>query len=119
MRIMKILLIQSLDERRVAYKCPVEIQSSFTFVVDLTKLLHPDNIKDSYGKWLHKGSHNDVFRCSYDENGDVSIEKAAPGTTGHNVYLLRRLHCVHLSHSGFRRISAFVVCLCAIVSIVY
>ena len=115
-RIMKILLNQSLDERRVAYKRPVEIQSSSPFVVDLSKLVHPDDIKDSYGKWLHKGSHNDVFRCSYDENGDVSIEKAAPGVTGHNVYQLRQLHCVHPSHSGFRRIFAFVcsmfVCHC-------
>ena len=50
MRIMKILLNQSLDERRVAYKRHVEIQSSSTFVVDLTKLAHPDDIKDSYGK---------------------------------------------------------------------
>ena len=77
-------------------------------MVDLTKLPHPDDIKkDFYGKWLHKGSHNDVFRCSYDENSDVSIEKAAPGVTGQNVYQLHRLHCVHPSHSGFRRILAF------------
>ena len=106
MRIMKILLKQSHDEQRVAYKRPVEVQSSSTFLVDLTRLAHPDDIKkDSYGKWLHKGSHNDVFRCSYDKDGEVSIEKAA---TGQNVYYLRRLHCVHPSHSGFRRILAFI-----------
>ena len=83
MRIIKILLSQSLDEQRIAYKRPIEVQSSSTFVVDLTKLAHPDDIKkDSYGRWLHKGSHNDVFRCSYCKDGDVSIEKAAPGATG-------------------------------------
>ena len=49
-----------------------------------------------------------MFRCSYDKNGDVSIEKAAPGATGQNVYYLRRLLCVHPSHSGFRRILAFI-----------
>ena len=108
MRIMKILLSQSLDEQRIAYKRPIEVQSSSTFVVDLTKLAHPDDIKDSHGRWLHKGSHNDVFRCSYGKNGDVSIEKAAPGATGQNVYYLRRLHCVHPSHSDFRRILAFI-----------
>lgn len=113
MRIMKILLNQSHDEQRVAYQRPVEVQSSSTFLVDLTKLAYPDDIKkDSYGKWLHKGSHNDVFRCSYDKNGDVSIEKAAPGATGQNVYYLRRLHCVHPSHSGFRRILAFIYVVC-------
>ena len=109
MRIMKILLSQSLDEQRIAYKRPIEVQSSSTFVVDLTKLAHPDDIKkDSYGRWLHKGSHNDVFRCSYGKDGDVNIEKTAPGATGQNVYYLRRLHCVHPSHSDFRRILAFI-----------
>jgi hypothetical protein len=116
-RIMKILLSQSIDEQRIAYKRPIEVQSSSIFMVDLTKLAHPDDIKDSYGKWLQKGSHN-VYRCSYGKKGEVSIEKAAPGATGHNVYNLRRLHCVHPSHCKFRR-HLFVVRLhvCELLSI--
>ena len=34
------------------------------------------------------GSHNDVFKCFYDEDGEVSIDKAAPGASGSNVYYL-------------------------------
>ena len=93
----------------MAYKRLIEVQSDSTFVIDLTKLAHPDDVKkDCYGSWLHKGSHTDVFRCSYDKDGEVTIEKAAPGASGSNVYFLRRLHCVHPSHSGFRRILAFI-----------
>ena len=96
MRIMSVLLDSSVDERKVAYTRPVQIESSSSFVINLTRLAHPDDIKkDSYGTWLHKGSHTDVFKCSYDKNGDVNIEKAAPGATGQNVYYLRRLHSVH------------------------
>lgn len=109
MRIMSILLDPLIDEDKVAHERPLEIQSSSTFVIDLTKLAHSDDIKkDSYGSWLHKGSHTDVFRCSYDQSGGVNIEKAAPGATGQNFYYLRRLHCVHPTHSGFRRVLAFI-----------
>ena len=34
-----------------------------------SKLAHPDDIKkDLYGKWLHSGSHTDVFICTYSED---------------------------------------------------
>ena len=108
-RIMQILLSSTLDERKVATRRPIEVHQSSTFVIDLTKLAHPDDIKrDSYGRWLQKGSHNDVFRCRYDEDGEVYIDKMAPGATGSDIYYLRRQHCVHPSHSAFRRILAFI-----------
>lgn len=44
--------------------------------------------------YVREGSHN-VFRCSYDKNGDVSIDKAASGAMGQNVYYLCQLHCIH------------------------
>ena len=107
--IMKILLSSNIDESRIAYKRPIKVQCSSTFVIDLTKLAHPDDIKrDAYGRWIQNGSHTDVFKCFYDEDGEVSIDKAAPGATGSNVYYLRRIHCVHPSNSSFRRILAFI-----------
>lgn len=82
---------------------------SSTFVVDITKLLHPDDVKkDMYGKWLHKGSHTDVFRCSFDDGNKVFVEKAAPGATGDNVFFLKRLHSVHPSNKHFRRLVAVI-----------
>ena len=64
--IMKILL-SSVNEEKIAYKRPTQVQCSSTFVIDLTRLAHPDDIKrDAYGCWVQNGSHRDVFRCSYD-----------------------------------------------------
>ena len=106
--IMKILL-SSVNEEKIAYKRPIQVRCSSTFVIDLTKLAHPDDIKrDAYGRWVQNGSHTDVFRCSYDEDGEIFIEKVATGASGSNVYYLRRIHCVHPSNSSFRRILAFI-----------
>ena len=42
--IMKILMLSSnIDEKRIAYKHPIQVQCSSTFVIDLTKLAHPND----------------------------------------------------------------------------
>ena len=106
---MQILLDPNIDKQRIATKRPLDAPSSSTFVVDVSKLLHPDDIKkDIYGKWLHSGSHTDVFLCTY-EGDDVNIEKATSGASGENVYYLRRLHSVHPSNSAFRRVLALLL----------
>ena len=88
--IMKILLSSNIAEKMIAYKRPIQVQSSSTFVIDLTKLAHPDDIKrDAYGRWIQNGSHTDVFKCFYGQDGEVTIDKAAPGASGSNVYYLR------------------------------
>ena len=108
-RIVHTLLNTKLDERRIAKKRPLEAPFNCTFVVDLSNLSHADDIKkDMYGKWLHSGSHSDIFLCSYSSDGCVMIEKAAPGASGNNVYSLRRLHSVHPSNIEFRRVLAFL-----------
>ena len=107
--IMKILLSSNIDEKTIAYKRPIQVQSSSTFVIDLTKLAHPDDIKrDAYGRLIQNGSHTDVFKCFYGQDGEVAIDKAAPGASGSNVYYLRWIHCVHPSNSSFQRVLAFI-----------
>lgn len=107
--IMKTLLSSNINEKKIAYKRPIQVQYSSTFIIDLTKLAHPDDIKrDAYGRWIQNGSHTDVFKCLYDEDGEVSIDKVAPGASGSDVYYLRRIHCVHPTNSSFRRILAFI-----------
>ena len=108
-RIMQILLNPKINEQRIAMKRPLEAPFSSTFVVDVSKLAHPDDIKkDVYGKWLYSGSHSDVFICSYSQDDKVSIERAAAGASGDNVYYLRRLHSVHPSNNDFRRVLALL-----------
>ena len=106
---MHLLLDPKIDENKIASRRPLECSFSASFVIDVSKLAHPDDIKkDMYGKWLHSGSHTDVFRCTYSNSDDVYIEKAAPGASGDNVYYLRRLHSVHPSNNDFRRVLALL-----------
>lgn len=42
---------------------------------------HPDDVKNVCGQWDYSGSHPEVFRCSFDELDNVSIEKCAVGAT--------------------------------------
>ena len=73
-------------------------KQSSTYVVDITKLAHPDDIKsDNFGVWSHSGSHPVVFRASVCDDGYVQVEKCAPGATGSDVVYLRRLHSTHPS----------------------
>ena len=103
------VLDPKIDEDRIVKQRPLQIHCSSTFVVDITQLSHPDDIKkDMYGKWLYKGSHTDVFRCSFDDDNKVIVEKAGPAASGSNVYYLRRLHSVHPSNKALRRIVAII-----------
>ena len=85
---------------------PLQVEKSSTFVVDLTSLKHPDDVKkDMYGRWDYSGSHPEVFHCSFDQFDDVKIEKCAPGAAGSNVCYLSSSHP---SNGEFCRMIAFV-----------
>ena len=105
--ILKLLLNPKLDTSRVCCNWPVKVQCTASFVVDVTKLKHPDDVrKDFFGKWSHSGSHPVPFKARITDDY-VSVERCAPGASG-NVYYLRRLHSNHPSNPEFRRIIAFV-----------
>ena len=51
-----------------------------------TSLKHPDDVrKDFFGKWIHSGSHPFTFKATIQKDGDVNVEKCAPGASG-NVF---------------------------------
>ena len=112
---MRILLDPNIDTAKVAKQRPLETNKSATFVVDIRSLKHRDDIKkDMYGKWIHHGSHTDIFKCRFGDKSDVHVEKAAEGASGDNVFYLRRLHSTHPSNKHFRRIVALLSgsCMC-------
>ena len=61
------------------YQRPTDISVSSTFVVDIYKLAHPDDVKN-FGVWDHSGSHPQEFKV-YDDAGDdygddyIGVEK--------------------------------------------
>lgn len=72
--ILKILLDPNIDKSKICTTRPTVIKRSSTFVVNVTKLGHPDDIKcDNFGVWSHSGSHPVVFKVHM-ENGYVEAE---------------------------------------------
>ena len=107
--VLKLLLDPSIDRCQVCITWPVgNITGNASFVVDITSLKHPDDVRnDSFGRWIHSGSHQFAFNASIEAGELVQVEKCAPGATG-NVFYLRRLHGYHPSNPEFRRMLAFV-----------
>lgn len=107
-RILKILLDPKLPASKICVTRPVNVTKSATYVVNVNKLQHPDDVKnDNFGSWKHSGSHPQYFRVIIDDNS-FHIERCAIGATGDDVVCLRRLHSVHPSNSDFKRMIAFV-----------
>ena len=107
--VLTILLNPDLDLTKVCCSQPVSVTSSSTFIVDLSKLAHPDDVKtDIFGIWNHSGSHPQCFKVNVKEDGYVSVVKCAPGASGDNVVYMRRLHSTHPSNKDFKRMMAFL-----------
>ena len=71
--IMKILL--SPMSSRVSRVCPHHVTKSSTYVVDVTSLAHPEDVKkDDFGKLDYKGSHPVAFHVCFKNDGSVGIE---------------------------------------------
>ena len=106
--VLKILLNPLIDKSTICTSRPIVIKQSSTFVVDITKLGHPDDIKsDNFGVWSHSGSHPVAFKV-HTENGYVEVDKLAAGATGNDIVYLRRLHSIHPSNKDFKRMIAFI-----------
>ena len=86
---------------------PTNISRSATYIVDVSKLKHPDDIKnDCFGSWKHSGSHPQTYKAQ--EDGYVRTEKCADGARGDTVVHLRPLHSVHPTNNSFKRLIAFL-----------
>jgi predicted naringenin-chalcone synthase len=85
--------------KKVSSNKPTSITSSATYVIDVSKLAHPDDVKvDDLGIWHHSGSHPQCFKVTNDYHDSLSITKEALGATGDEIVYLRRLHSFHPSN---------------------
>ena len=108
--VIRILLDPHLDVSKVCARRPTDVSVSSTFIVNISKLAHPDDVKnDNFGVWVHSGSHPQVFKVHVDADDDyIGVEKCAAGATGRDVVYLQRLHSVHPSNKAFKRMIAFI-----------
>lgn len=59
-------------------------------IIDISQLEHPDDVKnDNFGTWKHSGSHPQLYQVQVEDDGNLHVEKCAPGATGENVVYLR------------------------------
>jgi hypothetical protein len=93
---------------KICSERPTNITQSSTYVIDVSKLNHPDDVKqDNFGIWAHSGSHTSHFKVHTDEDGYLSFEKCSH-VSSEDVVTLRRLHSVHPSNKLFKRMIAFL-----------
>ena len=86
------------------------ITQSATFVMDIRCLENQEDIKkDEFGIWNYSGSHPQVFKVNFKEDGYISVEKCESGARGNNVIYLRQLHCTHPSNIEFKRFICFLL----------
>lgn len=108
-QILKILLNPVINKDKICKECPRQILQSSTFVVDMDKLKHPDDVKkDEFGKWKFSGSHVKLYKLwklGESMEFEMTITDAAHDT---DVFQLRRIRCSHPSSPSFQRLLAFV-----------
>ena len=93
-RVLKILLDPSLPASRICSTRPMQISRSSTYVVDMSSLDHPDDVKkDNFGVWVHSGSHPQAYKVHTEEDGFMTVEKCGASATGDGIVYLRRLQC--------------------------
>ena len=107
--ILKILFNPEISVDKICQKCPRQITKSCTFVIDLNKLKHPDDIKkDEFGKWRYNGSHV-VSYMAWKSGSYIDFEKmSSEKEVAESVCKLRHIRCSHPSNPQFQRLLAFV-----------
>ena len=61
---------------RVSRVCPHRVTKSSTYVVDVTFLAHPEDMKkDDFGKRDYKGSHHVAFHVCFRNDGSICTER--------------------------------------------
>ena len=86
------LLDPTIPASKVCSVRPTDIVKSATYIIDISKLKHPDDVKtDNFGTWKHSGSHPQVYRVQVEDDGSLHVEKCSPGATGDNVVYLCQL----------------------------
>ena len=84
---------------------PVGICDSGVFLMDLTKLKHPKDIKaDEIGSWIHKGKPIRYFDVEQSENGEVLMaSRTDKDDDSGSVYKLTRIYYHNKATPQFRK----------------
>lgn len=99
--IIQVLLDKELSPSRIVTSQPVSVEDNFVFVVDLSKLEKPEDIRaDDLGSWTCNGKRS--LHCIFE--GNVLTEIVAPSKlrTGKTYCLVKRYY-KHATAGDFKR----------------
>ena len=96
------------DHSIACSKQPILVENNYMFLVNLTSLNDPDDIKsDDCGHWVHNGRKS-TYVAVKSQNGKVSnvksIVKPMPPDENGTVYCLVRTYYIHDPHGDFKRV---------------
>jgi len=102
----KILLNK--NESLVCHKQPILVENNYMFLVNLSSLDDPDDIKsDDCGHWVHKGRKSTTVAVEF-QNKKVAqvkkIEQLIPPDENSSVYTFVRTYYAHDPYNYFKRI---------------
>ena len=102
-------ILQHCPENKICSKHPVRVERNATFVIDLAKLDHADDIKaDDCGHWIHNGRKTTKV-VGWKKNGVItrvastSKGRKVPPDENSELYTLVRVYYTHDPHSDFKR----------------
>ena len=88
------------DPRKTCTKQPIGCKTSATFVVDVEKLDHCDDIRaDDLGVWINKGVRSNYLYISFTTSGKVkkvtNLGTRQPSVMRRSLYCLKRTYWKH------------------------
>ena len=89
---------------------PVGVKDAATFLVDTTRLKHPNDLKfDDMGGWFHKGKPIRYFEIQrVPQTGDIYGAKQCPARRDEDAYKLTRIYYHHMGTTEFRKTIFYV-----------
>ena len=101
--IVEILLDKNLPQKKIATAQPVSVQDNLVFIVDLSKLCKPEDIRaDDLGSWICNGKRSSW--CILDEDGDITDILTKYKSRYPNNYRLVKRYYKHATSGDFKRV---------------
>ena len=107
-KIVEVLLDPTLPANKIATTQPVFIQDNVIFIVDMSKLDKPEDIRaDDLGSWSCNGKR--LIRCIVDDKGNVSELVTKQKTHSGETYTLVRRYYEHMTSKDFKKTIAELI----------
>lgn len=99
-------ILLATENDKICTKHPTLVEDKLSFVIDLSKLAHIDDIKsDDCGHWVHNGKKTTnvaVWKQGIRITKVVSVKTSSPPDEKSQLYTLVRVYYVHDPHEDFK-----------------